>query len=47
MPVVGGVVTLAVIPESIYSITTLLGQQRGQVKNAPAPSAPFPATYVV
>ena len=45
VPVIAGVISLAVAPESIYTVTTTTGQSRGSFPAAPAVSAPFPARW--
>lgn len=41
----GGVVTLTLEPDTIYSLSTMRGQQKGQIDSIP-PSRPFPFPYV-
>ena len=40
-----GTIELTVLPESIYTVTTTVGQSRGSFPHQPAASAPFPAAW--
>jgi hypothetical protein len=41
----GGLATLTVEPESIYTVITTTGQSRGSFRTPPPPSAPFPLEW--
>ena len=45
VPVNAGMVTVAVEPESIYTITSTHGQAKGGFALPPAASAPFPLQW--
>ena len=40
-----GKITLTVLPESVYTVTTTTGQSKGSFDSPPAASAPFPAQW--